>query len=453
MNSKAFHIISITSFVSLMIMGFVGGLSGSLAWIAYSSRVTTAYIGQMLRSTSGLQMTGNNGIKWSEALRDEDIVYNSNSYSYEITNSGDDSRTYNNYLITFLDGSEVEEQMPLSAGAPIIEIDGNKWMINHNKTDIDAQFGTALVPCTSGAMGRNDHLGQLYGQPIYQEFPLSDWEIAPASSYIKYRLGFRDRNIDDIEDTYLAKYVYLSAINITSEDEDLDLSDSIRIHIQNSDGDAYLLAKGQDEDDIVIKTIGKLDLNNDGMNDTELSSIDKPGYYEWDNKIERYYGGRYLDSLPNGSEVQTSISTLNTSDTGIIIDDSNEYYVNHLGETKSLLETKESGEPVYLDITIWIEGWNDLQYGEYDINVNYLDTEIVSTSGSSNTYKAIFDNKATFYYSADHIIIPEVINGTYHFEGIDSTISNKIGRAWSAKEYIQKNFKIDMRFVVPGDEE
>lgn len=234
------------------------------------------------------------------------------------------------------------------------------WTTRITKEEMSTFLGAKnIVPITSGQLDRNDNLPtDLYCNPIYGYEAQTSWKKAVAANYISIPLEFRFVESNDEGSQNLAKDIYLSDLFIAQDANDTtheDISSAIRFHIcsysqvDSSTKINRLVSKNGGQ----TVTHGNLDLNGDGEDDRKYDNkSDKYGFTDGEGeKIS--YGGT--------SSVQNAYAAKVTSAPALpIIAD----IPNNVIEGRKLGTTlTDDSQFLEMDITIWVEGWQELPEG------------------------------------------------------------------------------------------
>lgn len=216
MKVKTNKKVVIPALMTVISIGLIGSVSGTVAWYQYNTRVSASYYGASAGSvTENLKLRVGDG-EWKTELRAADIQ------AY-LTAHGHD--------------------------------------------------GSNLRPVTAGAQEKDEELGTLYRNPVYQHAKQDTWARANAQKdYITFPLELQVRDIDGKENeadyTELAKAVYLQ--NVVIGDRPVggkkDISSAIRLHLDSEDVKALISKDGND-----TQVHGALDLLNDGVDAYDLS--------------------------------------------------------------------------------------------------------------------------------------------------------------------------------------
>ena len=205
-------------------------------------------------------------------------------------------------------------------------------------TDVVIDNDDKFYPVTSGAMAKDDDLGDLYLGPTYRKDDMSDWGVAIAGThYQQFTLAI---SFNDVSDGDLANGTPETA-NIKLTDMTIanagsgDIKKAVRVHLAVDGGNNYLFSATGDSIDVC----GQLDLNNDG-------ELDTSGYaFESQTAIDY-----------NGTGEKQEAYAASAATAGIA-----------LGST--------GGASLDITVTIWVEGWAKLAVG-HDDNAETADTAV-----------------------------------------------------------------------------
>jgi hypothetical protein len=279
----------VAAFGVLTGMSVIGSVAGTVAWYQYSTRSTANYVGTSTACTEKLQMTLGTvdaNSTWKSDFSSKDVL---------------------NYL--------------------------------KNTAGYGEKAGL-VSPVTNPGLGKNDKLGDFYGQPVYQYNTLADWQKADSKDYITLPMSFRVlKDGSETETLDEAKNLYVQDVTIKDHDADSHISDAIRVHFSSGDGDAQvnrLVSKKGNS----INTYGELDLNGDGTPDYAKYVYD---FDSEDAKTPITYGEK--DSV---QESYTPDSLAGKDDRGTITGD-------------TYIATIPASGTVTVNVTIWLEGWQELE--------------------------------------------------------------------------------------------
>ena len=281
-----------------------GSVSSTIAWYQYSTRTNVAYLGTSAGTSGNLQVRIKDG----------------------------------NY------------------GA-----DGD-WGTQISYNDVDTFLGSKkLTPITTGAMNKDVALPEkLYANPIAGFGPLDQWKEADAASYVVIPLQFRFIERDGSKDNggnlitkQKAHDIYLTDLFIGNDytnatNAKRDLSSAIRVHFDAyADGEnpthAYRLASKNGADTTVV---GQLDLDGTPGVDKDYTGDETGAQYGFGSDPEHVgtpieYG--FVSN--NASTVQKAYSA-----DGLV------------ASNDAKLGSTSATDGVYLNVnvTIWLEGWQEL---------------------------------------------------------------------------------------------
>ena len=235
---------------------------------------------------------------------------------------------------------------------------GNNWVSDVVLSD------STFAPITTGEQVKDEALPEhFYAQPDKGQGAYSNWSYASADTYAQYDILVK---VNDVSDTssQLQNDVYLTDVTIMDANNNLDLSNAVRVHVATTYGSNqhkyFLFAKSVEQTAVG----GYLDVDSDGAYDTYG--------YEWDNS--RIIYGKVTDDGNGGftPALQTSYLPSNSS---IIASQTSNGDINT--ETGTVIGTTSSTSGQYLrvTITIWLEGWALLQHG-VSTNVQTSNTQI-----------------------------------------------------------------------------
>lgn len=215
----------------------------------------------------------------------------------------------------------------------------------------------ALTPVTAGSQKKDAALNTLKAHPVFGYEGYDSWEDAKATDYVSFPLTFRVLDIDGAgSSTLLAqdRDLYLNDIDIAAHTDNAkgDVSDAIRVHFAASDT-YHLLSKNGGE----IDTHGPLDLNGDSANDKGApdghGGYTKPVYPWIEDGKELDYGA--------GSESAYALSEVKPTDDG----------KGSLSQGSALGKIPASGT-LTVNVTIWLEGWQQLSGSSMWDETNYI---------------------------------------------------------------------------------
>ena len=181
----------VTALSTVLGLGIVGSISGTVAWYQYSTRSTAAFVGTAVKSTGNLEMSLD-GTNFKSVITSEDV---------------------NDYL---------EDVLLTNANVSPIT------------TGVNSEANAALS-------------GKFYSNPVYQGFDYSEWSLAKASEYVKFNLTLRYLGVNDsaAAATGLSgKKIYLNDFMVSenASNTKLNISDAVRVHLGSTN--SMLLSNG-----------------------------------------------------------------------------------------------------------------------------------------------------------------------------------------------------------------
>ena len=280
--------------------GLAGSVTSTIAWYQYSTRTTAAYLGIAGGTSGNLQMR----------FREDG----------QAADAGWTTKILKEDMETYLSGKS---------------------------------RATNVVPVTSGEMARNDTVpAKLYQNPVYGRAAQTSWKEATDANYAKIELEFRFVE----NEANVAKDIYLSDLFIAQDESDTtheDISSAIRFHVSAYTDPAAKISRLVSKNGGTIDTHGYLDLNGDGDDDVEYAKkSDKYGFTNGaGTKIS--YGGN--------DATQENYAAKTTGLNPILVD-----LENGIKDDNRKLGTTVAGSASFLnvDITIWVEGWQELPEGD-----------------------------------------------------------------------------------------
>ena len=200
----------VTALSTVLGLGIVGSISGTVAWYQYSTRSTAAFVGTAVKSTGNLEMS--------------------------------------------LDGTNFKSVITSSDVATRLAALPSK---NAN-----------VSPITTGVNSEaNAALGsKFYSNPVYQGFDYSEWNLADKKEYVQFDLTLRYLGVNGGTDAaaVVGKKIYLNdfMIDENSSNTKLNISDAVRVHL-GSTNNMLLSNEGQ-----TTTLGGNLDLGGEAGPDT-----------------------------------------------------------------------------------------------------------------------------------------------------------------------------------------
>jgi hypothetical protein len=285
--------------------------------------------------------------------------------------------------------------------------------------------GASIAPVTFGGVAKNAALPTSdpftsgpKANPIYQFFDYASWEDAADSDYVVIPLQLRLNDINGASGVIAGKEIYLADVTIQKDSTDStheDLSEGLRVHF----GSTANMLFGKDSVNtsaaLSTSTYDYLDLNGDGRYDKTMG-------YEWDTTTMTQYGATGTQTAYN------TAATKGTDGINPMVNDTNAKLVTTNGIA---LGTTDSGGLLNVTVTIWPEGWAQLNTAAAYIDDTHTKEQIdaLTSPAIGDTYKASDGGKIYRY------------NGT-KFEEL------KKESVWNAANYIGARFQVGMRFVV-----
>ena len=219
---------------------FVGSISGSLAWWAYSTRVSVQYQGTSVATSVQLQI----------GLKTEDF---DDSEAQELIDLGmieDEDLASGNTRYFF---SKAGAGLPEHTIATYLEIQGD-YSIN------------TLYPVTTRQHKIGDEL-KLY-KPLIMGLK-DNTEITDTNRYVKIPFVFRVVTLNE-DQPVKNQYIWLTHVNLAASSPDSHIKEAMRLYMDNG-STRYLINPSDDSTEEVgaTKVYGLLDLNRDGFYDVD----------------------------------------------------------------------------------------------------------------------------------------------------------------------------------------
>ncbi len=363
----------------LSLAAFVGSLSGSLAWWAYSTRVSVSYQGTSVTTSEQLQI----GLKVSKvnATKATAIVNALETLGLE----EDEDIADDDFRYVF---SQAGGGLPAQAIKTYLETQG---IYSYNE----------LAPVTSKSYAAGDEL-HLYETLIYQH--LDNTEVANKHKYTYIPFVFRILKLNAItgEDKYAdGRKIYLSKVKVelNAANADSKIGEGLRVYFDNGGTtatDRFILNPSSTKTGSDAKTavFGALDLNADFAYDTYPNGHAKAGqeiiYGEYDNEPTNFFTAPEPTQLSNlnGVELEEGFDLTRIEENRTTFLAAHKEGVTALmdytgitkryAEYKTLADIKpddtqaelDGGQPLCvtgdetgnylaeLDATIWLEGWD-----------------------------------------------------------------------------------------------
>jgi len=295
----------IGSLLSVLSVGVVGSVASTYAWYTYNTKDTVAYEGVASANTENLQ------IKLYDHDEDE---WGSDLTSLQLTTESKN----NGYA-----GSELSPVSLMKTYAK----DGSKGF---KKDDV---------------LEDNNFIGM----PTYLNSAISKTgTIDAAGNFNWFKVSFELRCIDPNDDEVgYAQDVYISYLNMKMTVSGKDITNAVRIHIQNGTK-GYLISPGESTDNN-INLFGSLDLNKDGEKDAGYLETGTTQY--WPTPISGLTSTDITDPIIYGT--QDAVETYYSKDSFI------GKFVNgrHSEGGVPICTTNEDRSSTVVTMTIFLEGW------------------------------------------------------------------------------------------------
>lgn len=316
----------LSSFIALVGLTLAGSITSTVAWFQYATRATVAYTGTTAHCSKLLNISVDDGANWG-------------------TDIGASS----------LPNARFE---PITTGE---QLKNEPLAIHDVVTEYEAD---GVTPKTIVQKSR------FYASPDYRQGLYSNWIVAEDDNYLQFtvlvRLADVNKDYGTTNQKYLSNDVYLTDLTIQNT-SGIDLANSVRVHFASTyydnNGDEqhknFLFAKSVTSTNVG----GFLDVNDDGQQDT--------AEYEWDDSLCLYGGadgtpvisdvlddsnnvvGKKLDNpLQQTSYLSTDTDVIATDTKGVLSGGTS------LGNTSAT-----EGEYMKVVVTVWLEGWAELQNG------------------------------------------------------------------------------------------
>ena len=238
---------------------------------------------------------------------------------------------YSTRSMATLIGTEVSH-----AGTVTLSTDGTNYSGRLWTNDILGSNSVKFHQATFGKLNNDGSLpSQAYLNPEAGYGALNLWDKAVAGvDYVQFDLYFRALELKNSSDKYerVAKDVYLTDIVIEDLDTGKDISDAVRVHFQNKNDptDNWFLSK----EAVTGQKVGAyLDLDRDGANDKERSEyIYEPDPSAPDCKYGQFSGDTPLEQLDTKG-IDDTIASENAS-TGALENTTGKFHVTTLNATE-----------------------------------------------------------------------------------------------------------------------
>lgn len=275
----------------LSLAAFVGSLSGSLAWWAYSTRVSIVYEGTSVSISEQLQI----GLKVSKAS------------------------THADEIVTALEtlGLEEDEEIATESYRYVFSKAGGGLPAEAIRTylETEAEYSfNELAPVTSNTYAAGNALN-LYETLIYQHLDNTTTALHKKYTYIPFVFRVYKINAIAEEDQFAeGREIFISKalVEMSSANPDSNIGEGLRIFFDNGGTtatDRFIFNPLSTATGTNMKTpvFGALDLNNDKMYDTYPSGHAKAGqeiiYGEYDNEPTNFFTAPAPTELTNINDV------------------------------------------------------------------------------------------------------------------------------------------------------
>lgn len=226
---------------------------------------------------------------------------------------------------------------------------GQTW--GNNIVLSDSEF----APITTGEQAKDAALsGNFYVQPNPRQGLYENWTLADSSVYAQYAILVKVNDVD-VNTQQLQNDVYLTDVTIedAANNDQLDMSDAIRVHISTTYGSGshknFLFAKNVEQTAVG----GYLDVDGDGEYDTSG--------YEWDDSKVIY--GKATDN-GDGTCTPAYQTSYLANDSSVVASETSNGDIDTNTGTSIGQTSATEGEYLQVTVTIWLEGWAMLKYGD-----------------------------------------------------------------------------------------
>ena len=281
------------------VAALVGSISGTLAWYAYSTRALISYTGTSVQSTTQLQIGIKSDVEidfGSNASLIDDVMFEGDSNHYyfmRVGAGGMPAAVISDYLSTKGYATNILE--PLSSYGYTTGQDIN--LRNRPVTNKGNEPGDTFTPAEISK---------------YVEIPFIFRVLSGKSTTLSYVKN---------QDVFLSKATAIAAPNIEGITEGNEIHNSIRLYIDRSNGDNYILnpsskANGKDKVAGVLNLTGGsngygcYDYDNDPSSPTHMRELIY-GDYEW--KEGKNWNNSLSDPLDHDSDIVDINGTGNSS--------------------------------------------------------------------------------------------------------------------------------------------
>ena len=345
----------ITSLIALVGVSLASSITSTIAWFQYATRATVAYTGTTAHCSKLLKISSDDGAHWGNSITSANLP---DDVKYSPITTG-----------------EMLKNAPLPTQTVVTEYEED-----------------GITPKTTVTKPR------FYDSPDYRQGLYNNWLIAEDDHYLQFsvlvKLADVDENYGTADQRYLKNDVFLTDLTIQNAGGN-DLANAVRVHFATDYYDDlgtlqhkyFLFAKDATETAVG----GFLDVDSDGKLDAE-------GYEEFETGYCLYGGtdgapditytkdaqNKIIDGVVNNPLLQTSYLS---TDSNVIATDSKGVISGgiSLGNTTGGNSAVVDAAKNYMKITvtIWLEGWSELEHGVDD---NYTDSD--SSIWDSASYAA-----------------------------------------------------------------
>lgn len=236
----------------------------------------------------------------------------------------------------------------------VLDDDGN---INWQKDF--AIIETQGIGVTFGELTSDGELATTYaygypeaGQQTGTDYTTGWAQINPSEGFYQFDLYLRASS----NNVLLEKDVYISNINIqnNSYEDEMDeiIDEATRIHIHNEKGNNHLISKYRISENDPLPLFGKLDLDDDGVNDIY-------NVYPWDS----HYGQEVIYGINGETQVTKGINDI------VQARDAESKMPTTANE--KLICTTSTSSISKITVTVWLEIWSLLQSTRYVSERNF----------------------------------------------------------------------------------
>ena len=303
-------VIGILGFSS--VAALVGSISGTVAWYAYTTRALVSYTGTSVQSTTQLQIGFKSDIPIdfaSNASLIDDVTFDEDLYFDEVNDPGHTHRLYHNHYYFMKVGS---------GGMPAAII--NDYL------SAKGYATNILEPLSSYGYNTGENIN-LRNRPVTNK-PNDEATPAEITKYVEIPFVFRvlsgkTTTLAFVEnhDIFLSNATAIAAPNLEGSTDGNDIHNSIRLYIDRTNGDNYILnpsssTNGRDKVAGVLNLTGGsngygcYDYDNDPSSPTYMQEF-LYGDYEW--KEGKNWANSLSEPLAQDSGIIDINGTGNTS--------------------------------------------------------------------------------------------------------------------------------------------